>query len=374
VHVRDDGSTVGIAHDYLTQRGGGERVVLAMTRAFPGAPVHTTLYEPGSTYPDFAAVDVRPSRLDAVGLLRRDHRRALPVLAWAAERVRPTEDVVVASTSGWAHGFSATGRVLAYCHAPARWLHQSRDYLGGPLWGSPTGAALGLLRPMLLRWDRRAADRPERYLCNSRVVRDRIREAYGIDATVLPPPHGMDPDGEQQEVDGLADWSDGGYLLVVSRLLPYKNVDVLVEAVRGTRHRLVVIGAGPLRHTLAAHLPPNVRLLSGLTDAQMRWTYARAALLLAPSLEDFGLTPLEAASFGVPSLSLRAGGYLDTIAEGVTGLHVHSPQPSLVRHGIDEALSHPWDATALREHAKGFSEAVFAARLQAEVDALLAVR
>lgn len=372
MHVRENGGTVGIAHDYLTQRGGAERVVLALARAFPGAPVHTTLYDPEATYPEFAQVDVRPSPLDAVARLRRNHRLALPLLPWASSRVRPTEDVVVASTSGWAHGFAASGQVIAYCHAPARWLYQSEAYLGGPLRGSATGLALATLRPALRRWDRRAAARPQRYLCNSRVVRDRIREAYGIDAAVVPAPHGMDPTGAQEMPAPLADWSGGGHLLVVSRLLPYKNVDVLLRAVRGTEHRLVVVGAGPEHDALAADLPPNVRMVSGLSDAEMRWVYATAVLLLAPSLEDFGLTPLEAAAFGVPSLSLRAGGYLDTVDEGVTGLHVEAPDAALVRAGLDEALTHHWDHDAIRRHADTFAEPAFAARMRAEVDDLLA--
>ena len=371
MHVRDDGATVGIAHDYVTQRGGAERVVLAMTRAFPGAPVHTTLYDPAGTYPEFGQVEVRPSVLNRVGPLRRSHRAALPLLPLAASSLRPREDVVIASTSGWAHGFRATGQVLAYCHAPARWLYQSEAYLGRPLWRSGTGTALGVLRPALLRWDRRAATRPARYLCNSRVVRHRIREAYGIEATVVPAPHGMDPDAAQEPVVALRDWGGGEFLLVVSRLLPYKNVDVLIEAVRGTTHRLVVVGEGPQRDVLAADLPSNVRMVAGLSDGQMRWVYARAALLLAPSLEDFGLTPLEAASFGVPSLSLRAGGYLDTVSEGVTGLHVDAPDPRQVRSGVDEALTHTWDSEVIRRHAHAFSEPAFAARLRAEVDALI---
>ena len=286
--------------------------------------------------------------------------------------MRPREDVVIASTSGWAHGFRGDGLVIAYCHSPARWLYQSETYLGAPLWRSASGLALGLLRPSLVRWDRRAARRPDRYLCNSRVVRTRIRDAYGIDAQVVPAPHGMDPTGEQSPVDALADWADDGYLLVVSRLLPYKNVDVLLAAVRGSDHRLVVVGDGPQRDALAADRPSNVRLVSGLSDPQMRWVYSHARVLLAPSHEDFGLTPLEAAAFGVPSLTLRAGGYLDTVREGVTGLHVDAPDPVLFRAGLAAAADHPWDAGALRAHAARFSEAGFAARLHAEVDDLLA--
>lgn len=370
VHRLPDGRTVAVAHDYVTQRGGAERVVLAMARAFPGAPVYTTLYDPGGTYPEFADLDVRTSVLDRVGALRRHHRAALPLLPGAAATVRPTEDVVVTSTSGWAHGFPARGEVVAYCHAPARWLYQSESYLGGPLWRSPSGVALGLLRPGLRAWDRRAARRPARYLCNSRVVRERIRDAYGIEADVVPAPHGMDPAAPREVVPALADWAADGWLLVVSRLLPYKNVDAVVEAVRGTDQRLVVVGAGPLREALLARLPDNARLVSDLTDAQVRWVYAHARLLLAPSHEDYGLSPLEAAAFGVPSVTLGAGGYLDTVRDGVTGLYVDRPEPEAFRRGIALALDHGFAPEVVRAHAAGFGENAFHARLRAEVAAV----
>jgi glycosyltransferase involved in cell wall biosynthesis len=366
----DDGRTVGIAHDYLTQRGGAERVVLALARAFPGAPVHTTLYDPPGTYPEFAELDVRVSPLNRVGPLRRSHRAALPVLHLASEALTPTEDVVIASTSGWAHGIHAGGDVVAYCHSPARWLYQSEDYLGGPLWASARGVGLGAVRPMLRRWDARAARRPARYLANSRIVRQRIADAYGIDATVVPAPHSMDPSAPQAPVPELEDWAEQGFHLVVSRLLPYKNVHVLLDAVRGTDHRLVVVGSGPDRDRIRADLTAGVRLVSHLTDAQMRWVYAHATLLLAPSLEDYGLTPIEAAAFGVPSVTLRAGGYLDTVVEGVTGLHADLPEPGPFLHGIEAALAHPWDRDAIRAHAATFSEERFAERIRAVLDEL----
>ncbi len=369
-HTLTDGRTVAVAHDYLTQRGGAERVVLSLARAFPGAPVHTTLHAPEATYPELRAFDVRVSPLDRVGLLRRSHRSALPVLPLAASAVRPTEDVIIASTSGWAHGFRAEGDVIAYCHAPARWLYQSEAYLGGPMWSSPRGLALAMLRPSLKAWDRRAARRPVRYLCNSRVVRDRIREAYDIDAEVVPPPHAMDPSAPREDVPELAGWADEGYLLVVSRLLPYKNVDVLIEAVRGTAQRLVVVGSGPEKARLRATAPENVRMVEGLSEAQLRWVYGHARALLAPSLEDYGLTPLEAAAFGVPSVSLRAGGYLDTVVEGVTGLHVDSVDPEGFRAGIAAATATSWDVGQIVAHAAEFSEERFGQRIRTVVEEL----
>jgi glycosyltransferase involved in cell wall biosynthesis len=362
---------VAIAHDYLTQRGGAERVVLALHRAFPDATIHTTLYDPDGTYPEFRDARVVVSPLDRVGPLRRRHRSALPLLPYAVSRLPVLADVVVASSSGWAHGVPTTGRKVVYCHAPARWLYQPEAYLGGPANRSLQGRGLALLSGWLRRWDRRAAASADRYLANSTVVRERITAAYGIDAAVVPPPYGVDADQPQVLVDRLVDWAEDGYLLVVSRLLPYKNVDVAVEAVRGLPERLVVVGSGPLASQLRTSAPDNVRILSDLSDAELRWTYAHARVLLAPSLEDFGLTPLEAAAFGVPTLALHGGGYLDTIAEDVNGAFFEEPTVASVRAAIVDARGRRWDEDAIRAHAELFSEDRFCARIRAEVEGLL---
>lgn len=366
------GVRVAIAHDYLTQRGGAERVVLSLLRAFPDAPVYTTLYNPDTSYPDFRDARVLTSPLNHVPALRRDHRKALPLLAWASGRLRIDADVVVASSSGWAHAFPTTGRTLVYCHNPARWLYQTDEYLGdaGPL--SPRRLGLLPLAVPLRTWDRRAASRADTYLANSHVVQRRIADTYGIDAEVVPPPHSIDADGEQQAVRALSDWQDG-YHLIVSRLMPYKNVDTALDAFRDLPNdRLVVIGAGPLAEQLRALAPGNVRMLSGLSDAQLRWTYAHAIALVAPSREDFGLTPLEAASFGKPTLALHAGGYLDTIEPGVNGVFFEEPQPADIRGAVLAGRSRAWDADAIRAHADRFSEARFIRRIRQEVAALAA--
>ena len=359
---------VAIAHDYLTQRGGAERVVLAMHAAFPDAPIYTTLFDPEGTFPEFGAARIVASPLNRVGLLRRNHRLALPFLAWATGQLRPDADIVLVSSSGWAHGVRSAGRRIVYCHAPARWLYQTDAYLGSSGRFAPTRLALALLRPGLMRWDRRAARSADRYLTNSRVVRDRVRAAYGIDATVLPAPHTLDADGDREAVAALADWADRPFSLVVSRLLPYKNVGVLVTAFTGMpSRRLVIVGDGPGRAALAGTLPGNVRLLSGLSDAQLRWVYSHAHQLLAPSLEDYGLTPLEAAAFGVPTLALEAGGYLDTVAPGVSGLFFPEPTPAAVMAAVEEGERHPWSAEAIRRHAEQFSQEAFAAALRDQV-------
>lgn len=358
--------TVAIAHDYLTQRGGAERVVLAMLDAFPDAVVHTTLYDPDGTYPEFRDARIVTSPLDRVGLLRRHHRAALPLLAPAASRLRVDADVTVVSSSGWAHGFDIRGRSLVYCYSPARWLYQADDYLGAPAHRSVAGLGLAVLRRPLVRWDRRAAQRADRYLAISRAVQARIQATYGLDSAVVPAPHSMDETGPQEVVPELADWGDG-FHLVVSRLLPYKNVDKVVDAFAGSGDRLVIVGRGPEEQHLRARLGPQMRLVSGLTDDQMRWVYAHCIRLLAPSLEDFGLTPLEAATFGKPTVALRAGGYLDTIVEGRTGVFFDRSEPGAIRAALVRADRVVWSAADLRTHAAGFTVAPFAARLHSEV-------
>jgi glycosyltransferase involved in cell wall biosynthesis len=133
----------------------------------------------------------------------------------------------------------------------------------------------------------------------------------------------------------------------------------------------VIIGRGPLEDELRRAAPDNVRLLTGLEDPQLRWVYAHAVALIAPSIEDFGLTPLEGAAFGKPTLALRAGGYLDTIAEGVTGAFFERPMPADIRGAVEASRTRPWDREAIRAHADSFSQERFSARLRAEVESLL---
>ena len=364
--------TIAIAHDYLTQRGGAERVVLAMARAFPGARIYTTLYDPQNTYPEFADLDVVVSPLNRISLFRRHHRLALPLLAPTSERIEIKEDVVIASSSGWAHGFRSRGTKLVYCHSPARWLYLTDEYVGnGPRSRIKSVVAHGLKTP-LLSWDRKAAGTADRYLANSTVVRNRIARAYGIQADVLPPPHGVAAEGPRRAIRGINKWAPSGYHLVVSRLMPYKNVDKVVAAFAGMPdERLLVIGAGPLREALVASAPPNVKFVQDLSDEQMRWAYAGARALIAPSLEDFGLTPLEAGAFGKPVLALRAGGYLDTVEEGVTGLFFEHSVPDQIAAAVRACDAQEWDEEAIHAHVATFAEPRFAALLREAVATVL---
>ncbi|WP_236082504.1 glycosyltransferase family 4 protein [Acidipropionibacterium jensenii] len=373
------GPRVVIAHDYLTQRGGAERVAGCLAEAFPKAPILTSLHDPASTFPQFDNRAVATSPLNASHLLRRKFRFGLPLYAWFFEHapIPRSADVVVASSTGFAHGVHTPPgtRKLVYCHSPARFLYLSDEYLGGHWWRSPAGWALKALRPGLIAWDHRAAASADRYLCNSAVVRDRIKEVYGIDATVIHPPHILDASGPQEPVDQLAEMSpdtgSSSFFLVVSRLMAYKNVDVLLKAfAQMPDRRLVVVGRGPMRSELHAIAPANVTFLEGIPDSQLRWLYGHATAVLAPSKEDYGLTPVEGFSFGTPALALRAGGYLDTVVDSVSGYFFDSATPSDVQQAIEQLQEHPLDRTTILKHAEQFSPEAFKNRIRTEVEAL----
>jgi glycosyltransferase involved in cell wall biosynthesis len=368
-----DGPRVAIAHDYLTQRGGAEKVVLSMSRAFPFAPIYTLLYEPTTTYPEFAERDIRVSRLNRFAPLRKNHRAALPVLPVAAQSVFVDADVVVTSSSGWAHGFRTRGRKLVHCHSPARWLYLPEQYLGDS--SVLKRAALRGSSPYLRSWDRRAALSCDRYLAVSSVIQRRIADVYGIDADVLPSPVAMTRSDRLEPVPEAQRWlrtdepADAFYLCV-SRLLPYKNVDAIVRAFSGTDRRLVVVGRGPQADALQRMKTPNVLIVSDLTDAQMAWLYRSCRALIAASYEDYGLTPIEAGVWGRPSVVLRWGGFLDTVEEGVTGVYFDKPEPAEIADALDRFEATSFDADKIHRHTDQFTEAGFAEALYAAVDEL----
>lgn len=364
---------VAIAHDYLTQRGGAERVVLAMARAFPDASIHTTLYDPAETFPEYADLDVRTSWLNRFRFFRKNHRAALPLLPFAASSMEIDADVVLVSSSGWAHGMSTRGQKLVYCYTPARWLHQSSRYLGDHP-GFLESLILFVLRPLLKLWDRRAARSAAAYVAISNLVQDRIHAAYGLDSTVLPAPW---PDTRKHESEPMPEveaWLAGGsYELCVSRLLPYKNVRSVVAAyAEEPGRRLVVVGRGPEEEALRELAGDNVLFLQNISDGQLAWLYRGCTALIAISYEDFGLTPLEAASFGRPSIVLRWGGFLETQVDGVTAVFVDQPTPEAVRAGLAAVDSATWDADAIRAHADRFGEEVFVQALREAVAAVAA--
>jgi glycosyltransferase involved in cell wall biosynthesis len=309
--------------------------------------------------------------------LRKHHRTALPILPFVAQSIFIDADIVLTSSSGWAHGFRTNGRKLIYCHSPARWLYQSDAYLGDH---ANVIARMGLRMTAgyLKAWDRKAARSADRYLANSTQIKGRIADAYGIDAQVVFPPVSKVAADDLEPVAEVLDWlgpdavsgQDGSFYLVVSRLLPYKNVDAIVRSFAGTDRRLVVVGRGPQADRLRTLKTDNVKMLCELSDGALAWLYKNCKAIIAASYEDYGLTPLEAGVWGRPAIALRFGGFLDTIHEDVTGMYFDEPTSLAIADAVDRFESMKFDPDKVRNHVQQFSQEAFAERLHAAVDDL----
>ena len=362
------GLRVAIVHDYLTQRGGAERVVLSLLEAFPGARLVTSVFNADTTFPEFRDYDVETTWLDRVGMFRRDPRRAMPLLPLVFSGVQLDDvDVVICSSSGWAHGVRTDAPKLVYCHTPARWLYQGQQY--AEQHGRAVRLMVKALSPSLKRWDRRAAKSVTTYLANSTVVAGRIQREYGRAAEVLPPAITIDVAGDREPVPGL----EPGFLLTVSRARGYKNVGFVCAAVQSLPgERLVVVGGLPEREGTGEPWSDALRGVTGVSDAQLRWLYANCAAVVAASHEDFGLTPLEGNTFGRPAVVLRAGGFLDTLVEGRTGCFIEELTEPAVRRAIQNLRTLGLDRDEITAHAERFGFEAFKSTLVRECKAAVA--
>ncbi len=333
-----------------------------MTRTFPAAPLYTSLYSPDATYPDLGKLDVRLSWLNRLGVLRRHHRLAFPLLARAFGRLTVDAPVTLVSSSGWAHGVRTTGRKVVYCYAPARWLYQTDRYQRGACW--PARLALAVGGGALRRWDQRAARTADRYLVTCNGVRDEVRRVYGIEAEVLHAPHSADVTAPRRALAGVTP----GFLLAVSRLMPHKNIDAIIQAMRLLpQQRLVIVGQGPEEARLRLLAGANVQFVGPVDEAQLSWLYAETSGLVSASHEDFGLTPLEAAAFGRPSAVLRFGGFLETVVDGTTGVFFDKPEPEAIAAAVRRLVGTAWVPERISSWADRFGEEAFARRLHAVV-------
>lgn len=274
-------------------------------------------------------------------------------------------ELVVSSTTAWAKGVLTRPDAVHVCYinTVSRFVFDAQRYVGG--FGIGTFAA-PVVRT-LAAWDVRAASRPTRFVANSRNVAERVRRWYGRDADVLPCP---------VDVDRFTPGSgDGGYYVVVSRLLPYKRIDLAIAACALAGVPLHVIGSGPDEKRLKALAVGSATTFHGAVDDATRNAIvgdARAAIL--PGEEDFGLVPLEAAAAGRPTIAFAAGGALETIVDGVTGRFFHEQSPNALADVIRSFDPSGYDPHALRAHAEAYRPERFVARLQAIIDETLARR
>ncbi|MEA2311531.1 MAG: hypothetical protein QOE28_1499 [Solirubrobacteraceae bacterium] len=350
------GLRVAIVHDYLNQPGGAERVVLEMGRIWPEAPIYTSLYRPGSTWPEFRRHEIRTSPLDRIPIDR--HFRALLPLYPAAFRAIGTleEDLVVSSSSGWAHSVrtSPSSLHVVYCYSPARWL-----YSDGYVQSGARRRALSPVVAALRRWDRGAARRADGYITIAENVRRRATAAYGVDSQVVYPP---------VDVERFQPRPRGERLLVVSRLLPYKRVHLVVEAATRAGLALDVVGVGPALPALRAAAGPTVTFHGKLEDSAVTELFEACSAVCFPGEEDFGIVPVEANAAGKPVVAYAGGGALETLEEGRTGVFFREPTADAVLEAIRRLDRLETTPEELAESARRFSAAAFRGNLQRAID------
>jgi len=354
---------LAIVFSWLNQYGGAERVLEVVHDMYPQAPVYTSLYRPEALPDAYRSWDLRTSFLDRMPLARRRHQLYLPwyPLAFESFDLRGY-DAVLSLTSGFGHGVitSAETAHLCYCLTPARFLWSYHAYIEREGVGRLARLALQPTLKSLRQWDRLAADRVDQFVAISRTVQRRIQKVYRRDSSLIYPPISTDVGVSASEPDD--------YYLIVSRLVPYKRIDLAVRAFSKLGLPLRIIGDGRDRAILKRMAAPNVSFLGFVgSDAEVREQMARCRALVFPGEEDFGITPLEAMSAGRPVVAYAAGGALDTVVEGVTGTFFREPTPESLAEAVLRMEGLSCSPDVLQAHAAKFG----VARFQRELDQAL---
>jgi glycosyltransferase involved in cell wall biosynthesis len=363
---------IAIVADWLTSRGGAERVLFGLTALFPDAAVFTSVVRP-ELYPELAGRDVRTTWLQHLPEpLRRRHQYLLPLLPGAFARLDLSGfDLVISSSAGFSKSVrTPPGAVhVCYCHTPVRFLpHARAAYIRDYPLPLPFRPARLLLPPLLghmARIDRAAAGRVDHFVANSRHVAARIHRFYGRDATVVHP--GVD----QTRFRAVAPAVSRDYFLAVGRFIPYKRFDLLVETFNRNGLPLVLAGDGPDLARLRNLAMSNIRFSGFVADADLPALYAGARAFLMPAEEDFGLTPVEAMASGTPVIAYAGGGAAETV-DSSSVLFFDTQSPESLQGAINALIAREpgFDPDAVRARAADFDMAAFQRRMLAFLDGL----
>jgi glycosyltransferase involved in cell wall biosynthesis len=355
---------LAIVHDYLNQMGGAERVLMVLHEIFPDAPIYTSIYAPDLVDPAFRRMDVRTSFMQRLPFVHQRHQPFLPLFPLAFESLDLRGyDVVLSMSSGWAKNVLTRPETchVCYCLTPMRFGWSFDDYVVGERVAPWQRRLLAPVLAGLRVWDVAGANRVDHFAAISTGVARRIMKYYRREAEVIYPPVHTEPSTGH-------DADDGGYFLVVSRLVPYKRVDLAIEACNRLEAPLKIIGAGRDRARLQALAGPTIEFLGRVDDGAKRRHLLACRAFVFPAEEDFGIAPVEAMAAGRPVVAYAAGGALDTIVHGTTGVLFSQPTVQSLAAALEVARQRDWDRAAIRAHATRFDVRTFRARLKAFVE------
>src|ERR1043166_1604384 len=338
--------------------GGAERVAEAMHDSFPGAPIYTTVALKQSLPSRLRNADIRTSPLQKLPAMDKKFRHYFMLYPFAIEHFDLSAyDLIFSSSSGYAKGVRRRRNAIhvCYCHTPMRWVWRYDDYVERERFGRASRTLLPMMLWPLKRWDLRASQQPNYYIANSYLMADRIKKIYGREAHVIPPPIRGNCFHMSTEIDY--------YYLVLARLMPYKRIDLAIEACRRLNRRLIVIGDGPDRARLEKMADDRIEFLGRQPDKIVNYYASRCRALLFPGEEDFGMAPLEANAAGRPVIAYNSGGAVETVIDGKTGVFFDHPNSLALSGAIERFESMVWSQILLRRHAEKFDNNVFAFRV-----------
>jgi glycosyltransferase involved in cell wall biosynthesis len=349
---------VALAHDYLNQYGGAERVLEQLHDLYPSAPIYTSIYDRAVMPPSYRGWDIRTSFMQRLPLVTTHHQSYLMAYPIAFESFDLAEyDVVISNSSAFCKGVVTNPHTLhiCYCLTPMRWVWRYRDYVERERLGPVARTILPPLIHYLRLWDAGAATRVDRFIAISTAVAARIKKYYRRDAEIIYPP--VDTrmfGGESQR---------GDFYLTVARLVPYRRIDLVVEAFRELGLPVKIVGDGRDRARLEARATKNIEFLGRVDDDTLRELYATCRAYLFPGEEDFGIAPVEAQAAGRPVVAYAAGGALDTVIDGETGVHFHEQTGAALAAAVRRLEGLSFDADRIRANAARFGADVFRERL-----------
>lgn len=362
---------VAIVHDYLNQYGGAERVVEVLHDLFPAAPVYTSIYAPELMPAEYRRWDVHTSFMQRLPGVHRHHQQYLLCYPLAFDRFHlKGYDLVLSSSSAWGKGARVAPSAvhICYCHSPMRFAWDFQRYAER----ERIGRAPRLLMPPLLgwlrRWDRRTAACVDHFIANSSNVAQRIRAYWGRDSTVIHPP----VDTASARPVASDDVED--YYLLLTRLVPYKRLDIAVEAFNALGLPLKIAGEGRARPDLERIAGPTIEFLGAVSDDEKYRLYARCQAAIFPAEDDFGIAQVEVQASGRPVIALAAGGARETVIDGVTGLLFAPQTPEALAGAVRRFQTMSFSAEAITRHAERFSRQRFEREVRQFVDDRLAER
>jgi glycosyltransferase involved in cell wall biosynthesis len=369
---------LALAHDWLNQMGGAENVLEEMVAMYPETPVWTTIYGPTLMPAAYRQWDIRPSWLNRAPAIHRHHQPYLPLYPAAVSSLDFSGyDVILSNKSGFIHGLRHTPQQLhiCYCLAPTRYVWDYVGYAAREGFGRWLGLLVEPAIARLRRWDFSAAQVPAQspmkgqkvqgvhhFIAISKEIQARIKIFYGRDSVIIYPPVNTErfqplPSGQLPE----------DFYLIVSRLIPYKRIDLAVQALSRLGKKLIVVGDGRDRGQLEALAGPTVEFRGRLPGAEVVDLMARCRAFLFPGFEDFGIAPVEAQAAGRPVIAFAKGGALDTVVEGETGLFFHEQSVEALMAAVEQFETMTFDPVAIRANAERFGTTRFHQELGAFV-------